>query len=757
MATPIALVLTLIAAVDSGSPDAAAPEAGPHPDAPPESPAPPPPPAPVAPPPSVPAPPAPPHPATIAGTVFERGTRQGIAGVTITVDGAPVADTEADGTFVAPVAPGLHVVEAQLGDFETRQSIVQALPDRTARIQLRLVRRSDAVPYETVVSAEPWRPPRIGVSGQEARRTPGGAGDPFRVIESLPGVAQIQWPLALYAIRGANPGNTGFFVDGMRVPALFHFLLGPSIVHPYMIDQLDFYPGGYPAPLGGYVSGVVAATTAPAPADLAHASADVRVYDAGAIVSAPWDGGRGTIAVAGRYSYTGAIAAALFPDVQLGYGDYQLRADHALGGGRATLLAIGSFDSLSSTLNVRGDAALQFHRMDLRWDRRVGPGWLRARATAGADYARSTLDDDAITMRSYALAPRLEYHLPIDPRTQGGGSASLDLGASAELQRFRPNVPMMPGAPTLDDVARARDAATAAAYLAFAAATGGGRLALSLGLRFAAYAEQGVVRLAPEPRLSARLRLGARLVVNGAAGLFSQMPSLPVGVPGFEAFDLRDLGLQRSAQVSLGPEATLGAGWTASVTGFYQQLRLSDVRSTFDSDLRRMDYLEMRPGRAYGVEVLIRRRAAERLSGWLAYTLSRSERAIEGVFGPSDWDQRHILNLLAMYRLGGGYSVGARFHYHTGRPYPTVSPDGSSGTVYRRLPPFPELDLRADKRIVFERWRLDVYVELGNATLNKEVTGYSTALAGGRDMPALAPVEDGYRIVLPTIGVHGEY
>jgi hypothetical protein len=31
----------------------------------------------------------------------------------------------------------------------------------------------------------------------------------------------------------------------MRVPALFHFALGPSVVHPYLIERIDFYPGGW--------------------------------------------------------------------------------------------------------------------------------------------------------------------------------------------------------------------------------------------------------------------------------------------------------------------------------------------------------------------------------------------------------------------------------------------------------------------------------------------------------------------------------
>ena len=157
-------------------------------------------------------------------------------------------------------------------------------------------------------------------------------------------MSQVVWPFALYAIRGANPGNTGFFLDGMRVPALFHFALGPSIIHPYLIDKLSFYPGGYPARLGGYVSGAVAADTAAPPNDIARFTADVRLYDAGGLVTAPWDDGRGTVAVAARYAYTGLIVSRLFGDVDFGYADYQLRVDHTLAGGRATLLALGSFD-----------------------------------------------------------------------------------------------------------------------------------------------------------------------------------------------------------------------------------------------------------------------------------------------------------------------------------------------------------------------------------------------------------------------------
>jgi hypothetical protein len=171
----------------------------------------------------------------------------------------------------------------------------------------------------------------VRVEGEEARTTAGTGGDPIRVIESLPGVSQIVWPFALYAIRGANPGNTGFFLDGMRVPALFHFALGPSIVHPYLIDRLSFYPGGYPARLGGYVSGAVAVETAAPPNDTTRLSADVRLYDAG-VATAPWDGGRGTVAVAPLRLH-GPDRLSPVRQCQLRLRRLPARVDHA--GGRA--------------------------------------------------------------------------------------------------------------------------------------------------------------------------------------------------------------------------------------------------------------------------------------------------------------------------------------------------------------------------------------------------------------------------------------
>ena len=675
----------------------------------------------------------------VRGDVLARGGgRRRVRAASVMIDGAPVTETDARGRFEAMTSPGRHHLQVAASGFTLSDTVIDVGADGwrgTVRLE------PGGFVYETVIAAK-QSASVVRLTGEEARTTPGAGGDPFRSIESLPGVSQIVWPFALYAIRGANPGNTGFFIDGMRVPALFHFALGPSIVHPYLIDKISFYPGGYPARFGGYVSGAVAAETASPPNDVTRFSADVRLYDAGALAVAPWHGGRGTVAVAARYSFTGLLVSRLFSGVGFGYADYQLRADHKLGGGKVTLFALGSFDALNIENNQIGDANLDFHRLDLRWERPAADGRLLMRTTFATDRASSQLYDSPIGVRAYTVAPRVSFTQPL-----GSLDGALEIGADAEAQRFFTDVVIMPNTPPLGDLAQTRDALTVGTYAA--ATLNWGRFGLDPGVRYARYLEQDTARGSIEPRLGARFRVTDALSLEGTVGRFSQMPSLPLAVAGFEAFGLRDFGLQTSTQTALGVDARLPKTLSLRVTGYHQWLHVSDLRSTFARDVRSPEFLDMRAGRGYGVELMLRLPQRAAVSGWLAYTLSWSVRDFDGVYAASDWDQRHILNLVTTVRMSKGWSAGGRFHYNTGRPYPVQT---EVGTVdYFRLPAFWQVALRGTKRVVFDRWTMDLYLELGNATLTRQVVAVQRQFTSG------TVDQIGFRIVLPSIGVHAEW
>jgi hypothetical protein len=684
----------------------------------------------------------------MAGRVLEKGTRRPIAGAALIVDAAVVGETDPDGHFQLTLPAGPHELAVVIAGQEVVRRQIDLVPGAPADEQIfRVLTAGSGAAYATKVRAGRPEIPKVEVSGEEARQLPGSSGDPLRVLGSLPGVVQIAWPAALYVVRGANPGNTGFFLDGIRVPELFHLGLELSVIHPYLIDGVDFYPGGAPANYGPYVSGIMAARTVAPPADRVHASADVTVFDAGGIITAPWDGGRGTVLVAARYSYTGELFSLLQNDTILRYGDYQLRVDHPLAGGQATLFAFGALDDVGWTnaATTKEYGALQFHRVDLRWRRALGGGRLLLGVTGGADWATSTLFNSAIKVRALSAMPRAIYTRPL------GSSVDLEIGASADAQTFATDVPAFQTKPS--DLARSRQALSQAAY-ATVMIHAGDRLVISPGLRVDLFSEEGTQALFVEPRLDVLFKLTETLALRIDGGRYAQMPSLPVSVPGFEAFGLAEYGAQTSLGGSLGVEARLPGRLTLGVTGYYQKLRVSDVRNIDieQNDPKAPDFLVARDGRAYGAELLLRAADTGRFFGWLAYTLSWSQRYDDsGVLGRSDWDERHILNLVAGRRLGRSYTVGARFHLNTGRWAPVIG----GGGAYQQLPTYYQIDLRAERRFVFDRFVMDVYADFANVTLEPEVLQLDAVNEG--PMGSTVVFQDRIKLVLPTIGLHAQF
>jgi TonB dependent receptor/TonB-dependent Receptor Plug Domain len=707
-----------------------------------------------------------------SGKVLARGTRQPLVGASLGMavgDGTSASgETGSDGAFVLEVLPGEHQLRVQCPGFVPTTWPVTISAD-TGDFVVRLEPRSDGERYETVVTAETPEAASVPLRKEELVHTAGSLGDPFRVIESLPGVAQTTWPLPFYAIRGANPGNTGFFIDGVRAPALFHFALGPSVIHPFFIQDLEFYPGGYPVEYGRYVSGIVAANTATPATDRLHVSADVRLFDVGGIAASPFDDGKGTVAVAGRYSYTGFILSAFSNAYSLDYWDYQVRIQHRLGPGTLTLFAFGSGDDLQQKNPDKTDygfpgmpqpiapglAQLMFHRAQLRWDGAVAGGRLTIAAVTGLDDSKvsiTSLFSLPVGSRMYTLAPR------ITERWSVWRWLEFELGADAEFQRAQPTSMVLQTGGLLADLYRTdlfrdRKIASAGAY-AGVFLRSGDRLTVTPGMRYDGYFEQGTEKFAASPRVLVRLRVGAHDFLKVAAGQFSQMPSLPVGVPGFESFGLADFGLQRSRQVSFGVESALedrlGLDVFLDTSIFYQRLHLTDLKNSLIPDPEDVRLLEPREGESYGLELMIRRPMKHKLYGWLAYTLSRSLRVVDGIIVPSDWDQRHILNLVVGYRWPRNYSTSVRFHYNSGRPYPLYNNKSFEVEEYIQLPGFPQLDLRCDKRFIFDKFVLEAYLELVNSTLSREVFDV-------KRQPSGAVYENYYRLVLPSAGVHVEW
>jgi hypothetical protein len=686
--------------------------------------------------------------ARLRGQIFAKGSRGPISAATVVAkrgehaDGGEVqAEADDDGRFELVVSCGELALSVRAPGYQPLATTVDACANPDL-LSLRLVPRRDLPVYETVVTAQRDQP-SVDLRGPELTSTPGTLGDPLRTIESLPGVAAVAWPAPIYAIRGSNPGNTGYFLDQMEVPLLFHLALGPSVIHPSFFDSLSFYPGGYPAQYGRYVAGVVATETRAPAADRMHASAEVRLYDAGALISAPLPDGNGAVAAAFRYSYTGALLSLLRNDVKLSYWDYQLRADRRVGAWRLTLLAFGSGDDLN--YRVHGQAfgneyKLQFHRLSLRARHALGNGQLTLQLGLGYDHSLAP-----IVLNTYSITASADSILPRITWEQSTEHWNLQAGSDGQLQWFWPTTNVNEvGA---SDLGRDRVAVLMGAYAA-ASYRAGDRLTVTPGLRWDSYTIGGTHRQHLGVRFSARLLLDANTWLTGSGGTFSQAPSLGVQLPAAQNFGLSLYGLQTSWQGALGVGSNRVSGVELELTGYLQRYVLTDLRdpTLIHPDPLAADFLVRRDARSYGVEIMVRRPSSHRLNGWIAYTLSQNQRALGGgVIGPSDWDQRHILNAVAAYRIGF-YTLGARAHYNSGRP---VLVNGAQAETFVRLPAFYQLDLRAERRFLFDAFALTAYAEIVNATVTREVYQLTQGSDGDIRQQSL-------QVFLPSLGLRGE-
>lgn len=115
----------------------------------------------------------------------------------------------------------------------------------------------------------------------------------------------------------------------------------------------------------------------------------------------------------------------------------------------------------------------------------------------------------------------------------------------------------------------------------------------------------------------------------------------------------------------------------ASVEVFYKdmfnQLDYSEsYTQTPDTDVE--DQFISGRGRAYGLELFLRKQKG-RFTGWISYTLSRSERTFDGIKGNTflaGFDRTHDLSVVLSYDIFDWFTVSSTFVLSSGAPYTPI-------------------------------------------------------------------------------------
>ncbi|MEZ4464400.1 MAG: TonB-dependent receptor [bacterium] len=712
---------------------------------------------------------------SLAGHLRERGTRRPLVGVAVQVSGAPdEVFTDAAGDFlVEGLPPGPVTIRVHDEACEPLEDEETIRPGRRTEVTWYLTPTGFDDGGVTVVGRRPQKEvAQHSVQVREITTIPGASGDALQVVQALPGAARLPFGQADIVLRGGGDSRTT--LNGQWLPGAFHFGGLRSVISSALIESLEIQPGGQGAAEGRGNGGVVEIVTRRPRDDRLGGHAQADAFDAELFVEGPLTA-HGTFAISARRSYIDALLPAFLDEdspfsTAPRYWDLQAAYDHRQGDHRISTVLFGSSDAmvllfdepLDTDPALRGDLVqeLAWIGAQTTWTAQLGDatthrlllGYLRddERTATGPDF-NLDLVIDFLTVRD-----ELEHRFSEAFALRGGLDVELiwgdfDVIAPSPPQEGEVTPPLSATPSKRADVQTfyGQPAAWIEADVHL------GRLLLVPGLRVDHATDLDAT--AVQPRLAARWAVAEGTTLKGSAGLYVEAPDIALTNA---TFGNDHLGYERSAQYSAGIEQHLGEVVSLDVTGFFKSFDDLAVKVP-DPAVKVSGQGE---GRAYGAEVLLRHAPRGRFHGWIAYTWLRSERrdAPDDAYRPFDLDQTHHLSVVGQLRLGPTWEVGTRFRYVTGNPDTPLTGatyDSDVDTFVPRagrynsdrLPAFHELDVRVDKRWLFDTWTLTTYLEVQNVYNRANPEGFSynydytrrTSVAG---LP-----------LLPSFGVRGDF
>ncbi len=591
------------------------------------------------------------------------------------------------------------------------------------------------------------------------------ADDPFRAVQALPGVAPSDNNdfFGEFSVRGAPFSKVSVYVDDVLVPHPFHTIpnlndgASLSVFSSETVDALTLLPVAFPERFGDSTGAALDVHTREGSRTRPLFTASIGMADSNLI-------GEGELGEAHKGSWLASARKSY-----LGY------LVHREGGDPFTDIAFEDADvKLSYDLTSR--QSVNFYALDgqTHLDQTVNTPDANTLETGSNNFALARLG------WRYAITPRLlmETHgayirQQFDTHNPSGQILSTDyygewVGAARTVWDWNRDQTIEVGYTGR----RLRDSGYQLLYSA-SSSPGVGDLADGTGLRQSAYVQQvssffnhrlqvmGGLRwdrieqvdaLPFSPQVSAAWQVASRTQLNFGFGRYAQFPDFATlavpcrAVPAPVPATLPEALMERSNHYTAAIEQRFGENIRVRVEGFDRENRQLMGGRVFAAGGCGLVVANPVPapalvfptGRDYsrGFQLLIQRRSANRLSGWIGYTLDYARETLPALdisstgtpflgpllTGPTDQEQRHMLNAFGMYRLTSTVNLSGKWVYGSGIPLPSAVLQQVGNTFVQigfnqiRLGPYERLDLRVDKAWAFPHWKMTLYVEGLNLT-----------------------------------------
>jgi hypothetical protein len=712
-----------------------------------------------------------------------QGTTNGEVGA---IKEIPKTTTKDDGTFViSGVAAGQYTLR------------VNAVGYRLVTVAFELAANEPAKEFEITLAPDNFRrtekvevrgdifqgqdSPAIveeNLTSSEMRETSTVvADDPFRSIQTLPGVSAEGGDdfLAEFSVMGAPFASTSIYIDDILVPAPFH---GTDITEgatlsmftSETIEDIKLFPAAYPEKYGDAVGAAVALQTRDGSREGPTFRASLGIADSELLGEGKLGAEkRGSWLASARKSYLGYLLRNRLNDTHdnVTFYDADLKLNYDLAhnqqlsfygvGGNTYYELLNAPYALTSE-NIQ-HATNDFGMARLGWRWTVNPNLLldtrAAYVLAPVDYWNPS--GQPLNKDNYAelvTGGNLIWSWQKDQVLEAGWMTQR-VGTSNEFTFYNAN-----GTVQSEGTGRSRGW-KGDEYVQESSTLFGNRLHLVGGVRFDT--AQGFNIHPLSPQVSAALQLAPSTQLQFGAGRYNQF-DFPTGVTDFDGCPLGTQNLQTANHFTAGVEQRLGETTRVKLLLFDRQNDMTANYALFTINGCEFShgFQSLEHDHARGAQIVIQSRSANRLSGWIGYTLLTAQERETGVdyrpvdiggepwssFFPTTEDQKQTLNVFGSYRISPTVHVSGKFVFGSGFPIPM-------NFNLSKLGDYQRLDVRAEKDWPFTRWKLALYGEVLNVTNHNNPRYFYTSI--NQNTGAESVVTGQGLPIVPTAGLAFEF
>jgi len=704
---------------------------------------------------------------TISGTMKDKSNGETLIGASIYVKQSPSsgAVTNAYGFYSITLPQGLYTIEYSYIGYEKIVKDIDLDGNATVNVELPVLSRVlDEVKIVDESRISTSRNFEMSVNKLDIKtiqKLPAlmGEVDIVKSLQFLPGVSQVGEGSSGFNVRGGSVGQNLVLLDEAPVYNSSHMLGFFSVFNPDAVKDVKLYKGAIPAEYGGRISSVLDVRLKEGNNKKTEVDGGVGFIFSRLAVQGPLVKDKSSYLIAVRRSYIDGLSTLLTSNnFGLNFYDITLKTNYTLN--QKNRLYLSGFFGRDN-FGLSDDAKFNWGNKSgtLRWNT-VLSSKLFANVSAvfsNYNYNLGFNQDEnnkyswSSAISNYVVKPDFSYFI--------NSNSEVKFGLESSYYQFNPSKTVgTTNGETVDSSQPKKYALEMAGYISHRLKVGS-KLEFQYGIRFSYFnylgpgtayiyndtiagrkrtaiaqrqykSGQSIASYSnPEPRMSAKYQITDQASIKAS---FSRTAQYVHFISNTSASNPLNIWTPSTNNIkpAVGNQYTLGyftdlgqhAEYEFSAETFYRTTT-NEIDYINGAELLNNDRLEgdllSGNGRAYGLELYLQKKKGV-ITGWVSYTLSRSELKVDGInngkWYPTRFDQTHNLKVIASYTINQKWSTTADFAFTTGTP--TTYPNQrylSQGILI----PYNTTNARNDARLT-PYHRLDLSLRMEGKTINKK-------------------------------------